>query len=74
LQFSFPIREGIFTMSLKLHVFPPSPRAFKVLPVAHHLGIDYELCLVDLTKTAVRRWQADLKALPAWGRAVALRG
>ena len=37
-------------MTLKLHVFPPSPRAFKVLLVAHHLGIDYELCVVDLPK------------------------
>lgn len=37
-------------MSLRLHVFPPSPRAFKVLVVAHHLGIDYELVLCDLTK------------------------
>lgn len=37
-------------MTLKLHVFPPSPRAFKVLFVAHHLGIDYELCPVDLGK------------------------
>jgi glutathione S-transferase len=37
-------------MSLKLHVFPPSPRAFKVLVVAHHLGIDYEFVLCDLTK------------------------
>jgi glutathione S-transferase len=41
-------------MSLKLHVFPPSPRAFKVLFVAHHLGVDYELCLVDLTKGATK--------------------
>lgn len=37
-------------MSLKLHVFPPSPRAFKVLSVANHLGLDYELCLVDFSK------------------------
>ena len=37
-------------MSLKLYVFPPSPRAFKVLLAAHQLGIDYELKLVDLTK------------------------
>lgn len=37
-------------MSLKLHVFPPSPRAFKVLLVAHHLGIDYEFCYVELPK------------------------
>jgi glutathione S-transferase len=37
-------------MSLKLYVFPPSPRAFKVLLAAHQLGIDYEMRLVDLTK------------------------
>ena len=37
-------------MTLKLHAFPQSPRAFKVLLAAHHLGIDYELCFVDLTK------------------------
>lgn len=37
-------------MGLKLHVFPPSPRAFKVLAVANHLGLDYEFCLCDLTK------------------------
>ena len=37
-------------MSLTLHVFPPSPRAFKVLVVAHHLGVDYRLALCDLTK------------------------
>ncbi len=37
-------------MSLKLHVFPLSPRSFKVLSVANHLGIDYELKLVDLSK------------------------
>src|SRR5438270_11049215 len=35
---------------MRLHVFPPSPRAFKVLAVAHHLGIDYQLALCDLTK------------------------
>jgi glutathione S-transferase len=37
-------------MTLKLYAFPPSPRAFKVLFVANHLGLDYELKLVDLTK------------------------
>jgi glutathione S-transferase len=37
-------------MALRLHVFPPSPRAFKALVVAHHLGLDYELVLCDLTK------------------------
>ncbi len=33
---------------MKLHVAPPSPRAFKVLAVARHLGLDFELCPVDL--------------------------
>ncbi|MGD9982121.1 MAG: glutathione S-transferase family protein [Hyphomonadaceae bacterium] len=37
-------------MSLKLHVFPLSPRAFKVLLVAEHLKLPYEFCLCDLTK------------------------
>ncbi|NGY05769.1 glutathione S-transferase family protein [Solimonas terrae] len=34
-------------MSLKLHVFPPSPRAFKVLFAAHQLDVDYELVPVN---------------------------
>ena len=33
---------------IKLHVAPPSPRAFKVLAVARHLELDFELCPVDL--------------------------
>jgi glutathione S-transferase len=37
-------------MSLKLHVFPPSPRAFKVLSVAAYLRLDYEVCMVDFAK------------------------
>jgi glutathione S-transferase len=37
-------------MSLKLHAFPLSPRAFKVLAVASYLGLDYELCMVDFSK------------------------
>ena len=37
-------------MTLKLHVFPISPRAFKVLLTANHLGIDYDLRIVDLSK------------------------
>ena len=37
-------------MTMKLHVFPPSPRGFKVLFAAHYFGIDYELKYVDLTK------------------------
>ena len=35
-------------MPLILHAFPPSPRAFKVLLVANHLGIDYTLKVVNL--------------------------
>jgi len=35
---------------MKLYVFPPSPRAIKVLAVAHHLGLAFEPVLVDLTK------------------------
>ncbi len=37
-------------MSLKLHVFPPSPRAFKVLALASHLRLDFEVCMVDFVK------------------------
>lgn len=37
-------------MSVKLHAFPMSPRGFKVLAVANHLGLDYEFCFCDLTK------------------------
>jgi glutathione S-transferase len=35
---------------MKLHVFPPSPRAAKVTSLADHLGLAYETCLVDLFK------------------------
>ena len=41
-------------MSLKIHAFPLSPRAFKVLSFANHIGIPYEFVLVDLTKGAQR--------------------
>lgn len=37
-------------MSLKLYVFPPSPRAFKVLAVANHLELAYEVELVDFAR------------------------
>ena len=33
---------------MKLHVFPPSPRAAKVLALVHHLGLDCEVAIVDL--------------------------
>ena len=39
---------------LKLYVFPPSPRSFKALWAAHHIGIEYELTLIDLSKGAQR--------------------
>ncbi len=42
-------------MRLKLHAFPMSPRSFKVLAVANHLGLDYDLVLCDLTKDEQRR-------------------
>src|SRR6185295_3062325 len=37
---------------MKLHVAPPSPRAVKVLAVARHLELDFELCPVDLLNSA----------------------
>ena len=35
---------------MKLYAFPPSPRARKPMAVAHHLGLPFELVLVDLLK------------------------
>ena len=35
---------------MRLHVFPPSPRAIKVIALAHHLGLDCERHVVDLFK------------------------
>jgi glutathione S-transferase len=35
-------------MEMKLHVTPPSPRAFKVVATLHHLGLDAELAIVNL--------------------------
>jgi glutathione S-transferase len=37
-------------MTIELYVFPPSPVAFKVMAIANHLGIDYALHIVDLSK------------------------
>lgn len=37
-------------MTIELYVFPLSPRAFKVMAVANHLGLDTTLHLVDLRK------------------------
>ena len=37
-------------MPIELYVFPPSPRAFKVMVIARHLDIEYTLKVVDLRK------------------------
>src|SRR5215467_8132493 len=37
-------------MTIELYAFPPSPRAFKVMVVANHLGLDWTLRPVDLVK------------------------
>jgi glutathione S-transferase len=37
-------------MTIELHVFTPSPRAFKVLVVANHLELPYQLRFLDLRK------------------------
>jgi glutathione S-transferase len=34
-------------MSIELYVFPPSPRSFKVMAVANHLGLDYSLRVLN---------------------------
>jgi glutathione S-transferase len=35
---------------MKLHVLPPSPRAFKVLALNHHLGLECEIQVVNLAR------------------------
>lgn len=40
---------------LNLYVFPPSPRAFKVIALATHLGIEHTKRIVDLTKGEQKR-------------------
>lgn len=57
-------------MSLKLHAFPLSPRSFKVLWAANHLGIPFELSLVDFSKNAQNA--AEFLALNPNGRAPTL--
>jgi glutathione S-transferase len=37
-------------MPIELYVFPPSPRAFKVMALANHLGLDWTLRMVDVVK------------------------
>src|SRR5262249_18699507 len=38
------------TMTIELYVFPPSPRAFRVMALANHLGLDWSMRMLDLTK------------------------
>lgn len=35
-------------MSLRIHAYPSTPRAFKALVVANHRGVDYEFAFCDL--------------------------
>jgi glutathione S-transferase len=37
-------------MTIEIYAFPPSPRGFKVLAVANHLGLDWTLRMIDLRK------------------------
>jgi glutathione S-transferase len=37
-------------MSIELYVFPPSPRAIKVIAAANHLGLDYTMRMLDFSK------------------------
>jgi glutathione S-transferase len=37
-------------MTIELYALPPSPRAFKAIAVANHLGIDFTLRRIDLLK------------------------
>src|SRR5258706_439722 len=39
-------------LAWQINAFPLSPRSFKVLWCANHLGLDYEFKLVDFTKSA----------------------
>jgi glutathione S-transferase len=37
-------------MTVELYVFPPSPRAFKVMAIANYLGIETTMRMIDLVK------------------------
>jgi glutathione S-transferase len=37
-------------MSMEIYVFPPSPRAIKVMAVANHLGLDWTMRALDFSK------------------------
>jgi len=51
---------------MKLYGFPASPNTWKVLAVAHHLGIPLDVAFVDLTKGAQR--QSEYLTLNPTGR------
>jgi glutathione S-transferase len=57
-------------MSLKIYAFPLSPRSFKPLWLANHLGLDYEFKLVDFTKNGQNA--PEYVALNPNGRAPAI--
>ena len=42
-------------MTIEIYAFPPSPRAFKVMAVANHLGLDWTMRMLDLTKGEQRK-------------------
>ena len=42
-------------MTIEVYAFPPSPRAFKVMAVANHLGLDWTMRMLDLTKGEQRK-------------------
>jgi glutathione S-transferase len=42
-------------MTIELYVFPASPRSFKVMAVANHLGLETTLHVVDLVKGDQKR-------------------
>jgi glutathione S-transferase len=37
-------------MTIELFVFPPSPRAFQVMAIANHLGLEHAVRVIDLVK------------------------
>jgi len=42
-------------MTIRLHVFPLSPRAFKVLFAAHQIGVPYEMALLNMAAGEQRK-------------------
>jgi hypothetical protein len=51
----------------ELYVFPPSPRAFKVMVIANHLGIEPTLHVLDLIKGEQKSPQT-LHSTPTCGK------